>query len=251
MTRQTHLVPYLALLGWLLSAPAAGQFLPPDQSAPPRALVQRPPFPPAGPRPGGGPPGYSLPAADPLRLLANSPAVQKELALTEEQIRRLQETEQRFREAQERLARESSPAERAALAQQVRAQGSAIDQILQLKQLQRLQQIMLQQSGPCLAIHDPYFISKMALTAAQTKEIQAICRRMMQDMRQFGRTAGKGNCRQALAERTRAERLQLQTRVHIESLLSPSQRQQLAKLEGAPIRLEPQLPPACRQEASP
>ncbi len=235
---------YLMFLGWSLSMAAVGQFLPPDQNPPPFR-------PPLSARPVPGPPGAHPPEADPLRLLINSPAVQRELALTEEQIRRLQQTEQQFRKVQEHFARNSSAAERAALAQRVRAQGGAIDQILQPKQLQRLQQIMLQQWGPCLAIHDPYFISKMALTAAQTKEIQAICRRMAQDIRQLGRNVGKGSCRQALAERIRAERIQLQTQVHIESLLSQSQRQQLAALEGEPITLEPRLPPVCRQEASP
>lgn len=237
---------------------ALAQFITPEHPAyapaggmpPAGALLGPPPGGPGGPPPPGGPPGGGgrSPGSDPTLLLANSPAVQSDLGLSEDQIRRLRQTEQGFRKQQQDQGETLDASARADLERQVRTSGGTIDQILTTDQLQRLKQIMLQMEGPCLAINDPYFIREMSLGRAQQREIVGICRRNTMEIRRAIRPpqSAEDACAAALAVRTRIQRTQLQGEVQIEGLLSQQQRDKLAQMQGPAVTLEPMLPPPCR-----
>lgn len=236
----------LAIVMWAcIALPATAQLLPPETP------VQSPPNgrPPPGARfapPGGG--GLS-PGSDPTMLLANSPRVQAELGLSEDQIQRLRQTEHRFRSRHHKIAQAADESSKADMEHRIRTDRGAIDQILTPEQLQRLRQIMLRLEGPCLAIHDRHFAREMRLNREQQQEIASICRQVAMDIRKAIRPPmpGEDACTASLSIRTRIERRQLQGDVRIEGLLSQQQRDKLEQMQGPEIALEPMLPPPCRR----
>ena len=232
-----------ALLVWAgLAMPVFGQPAPPPEQSqlPKNELV--PPGAAIGDAPGG-----MMPGADPFMLLENSRQVQTDLELSEDQIRRLGHSGQLFRTQLQELAHATDAAAKSEMQRQIWTSRGAIARILDRQQLQRLQQIMLQIEGPCLAVNDPRFSQELDLSEAQLATMATTCRQVAAEMRAAFRppTAGEEPCSALYANRDRLEGLRTQGRLRVVALLSSSQQRQLQKMQGRELALEPLVPPQC------
>ena len=214
--------------------PDGGQQLPNDEFAAPGAGI-------------GNAPGGMMPGADPFMLLENSRQVQADLGLSEDQIRRLGHSGQLFRTQLQELAHATDESSKAEMKRQIWTSRGAIARILNPEQLQRLQQIMLQIEGPCLAISDPRFSRDLGLDETQLREMTTVCREMAKDMRDAFRQpeSGEDPCVALRANRARIERFRAEGQAQVIALLSGSQQRRLRDMQGRKLVLDPVMPPQC------
>lgn len=232
-----------ALLVWAgLAMPVFGQPAPPPE----RSQLPRNELAPPGSAIGDAPGGMT-PGADPFMLLENSRQVQADLNLSEDQIRRLGHSGQLFRSQLQELAHATDAASKTEMQRQIWTSRGAIARILDQQQLQRLQQIMLQIEGPCLAVNDPRFSQELDLSEAQLTTMATTCRQVATEMRAAFRppTASEEPCSAMYANRDRLEGLRAQGRLRVVALLSSSQQRRLEDMQGRELALEPLVPPQC------
>jgi len=197
-------------------------------------------------------PGAELPGADPFQLLLNSFEVQHELQLTKDQLDRLQLAARNFRTQIQALAAPrpgvSQDQARAAIAAQMMDTRAMIARELTPEQLARLQQIVLQLEGPCLAMADAQIGQRLSLTDDQWHQLGAVCSTRMQQMRgSFQPVApGQDECQVAASNRDRIEVIRARSDDQALAVLTPRQRAQFAGMQGRHINLEPPIPPDCR-----
>jgi hypothetical protein len=238
------------MLGFLLAVSAQAQPLPPG-NPPPRGMLPRQ----QGEMPGpmiGEVPGAELPGADPFQLLLNSFEVQHELQLTGAQLDRLQLAARNFRTQIQALTSPNpgvSPEQaRTAIQMQMMDTRAMIARELLPEQLARLQQIVLQLEGLCLAMVDAQIGQRLNLTDDQWHRLGAVCSARMQQMRASFRPMGPGQdeCQVAATNRDRIEAIRTSSDEQALAVLSPPQRSQFAGMQGRHIHLEPPIPPECR-----
>ena len=137
---------------------------------------------------------------------------------------------------------------RAAIAAQMMDTRAMIARELVPEQLARLQQIVLQLEGPCLAMADAQIGQRLNLTDEQWHQLGAVCTARMQQMRAaFQPTApGQDQCQVAASNRDRIEGVRARTDEQALGVLSPSQRAQFTGMQGRHLNLEPPIPPQCR-----
>jgi len=237
-------------LALLLAVPAEAQPpLRPDP--PPRGMLPRQ----QGEMPGpliGEVPGAELPGADPFQLLLNSFEVQRELRLSADQLDRLQLAARNFRTQIQALTAPRSGVSmdqaRAAIAAQMMDTRAMIARELVPEQLARLQQIVLQLEGPCLAMADAQIGQRLSLTDEQWHQLGAVCMARMQQMRAAFQpmAPGQDECQAAASNRDRIEAVRARTDEQALAVLSPRQRTQFAGMQGRHLNLEPPIPPECR-----
>jgi hypothetical protein len=241
-------VGFLVLV-FLLPVAAEAQPVRPDP--PPRGMLPRQ----QGEMPGpliGEAPGAELPGADPFQLLLNSFEIQRELRLTPAQLDRLQLAARNFRTQMQALTSPqpgvSSDQARAAIAQQMMDTRAMIARELVPEQLARLQQIVLQIEGPCLAMADVQVGQRLNLTDEQWRQLGAVCNARIQQMRGAFQPAAPGpdQCKAVAVNRDRIEAIRARSDEQALALFSPQQRSQLAGMQGRHIKLEPPMPPECR-----
>src|ERR1019366_9624647 len=148
---------WVGFVGMALLVPTQAAAQPAPFNSLPRGMLPRQQDHMPGPLMGEAP-GGELPGADPLQLLLNSFEVQHELRLTEAQIGRLQLAARNFRTQMQALTAPppgtAMDQAQAAIARQMTDTRGMIARELAPEQLARLQQIMLQIEGPCLAMVD-------------------------------------------------------------------------------------------------
>jgi hypothetical protein len=236
-------------LAFLLTAPSWAQPVRPDP--PPRGMMPRQ----QGEMPGpliGQAPGAELPGADPFQLLLNSFEIQHELGLTQSQLDRLQLASRNFRTQMQALTTPQpgvSPDQaRAAIGQQMMDTRAMIARELLPEQLARLQQIVLQIEGPCLAMADVQVGQRLNLTDGQWHQLGAVCDARIQQMRAAFQPAppGADQCKVIAINRDRIEDIRTRSDGQALALFSPQQRAQLAGMQGRRLKLEPPTPPECR-----
>ncbi len=229
------------------------------------ALAQGPRFPdpqsrPLMPRPeweAPGPmmawvPGAAMPGADPFELLENSKEVQADLGLTPAQLRNLHLAALNFRNKLQELTRPRPgvPPDqvRAEIEQHILSTRGMIARELTPRQLDRLQQIMLQLEGPCLAALDPEVAGHLGLNSGQAHALSAACQRRAEEMRSAFRppTPGEDFCAAMATNRDRISEIRARADQEITALLQPPQKAALQQLMGRKIHLEPPIPPNCR-----
>lgn len=238
------------LLTPFAAAPGAAQPAPFDPSSPPRGLMPRQQNAMPGPLAGEAP-GADLPGADPFQLLVNSFEVQRDLGLTRSQLANLQLAGRNFRTQMQELAapRPGTPPEhaRAAMAQHMAGTRAMIARELTPEQLARLQQILLQIEGPCLAVADRPLGQQLGLAGEQERQVAATCRSRLEQIRAAFRPPGPGldPCQAAAGNRERIERIRARTDEQVLSLFSPQQRAHFTAMQGRRIPLEPPMPPGC------
>lgn len=235
--------PLATLLLWVcLAQPAFAQPLsPPDRNQLPRDEFVPP---------GAGisdAPGGMMPGADPFMLLENSRQIQADLRLSEDQIRRLSHSGQLFRTQIQELAHATDASSKAEMRRLIWTSRGAIAHLLTPEQLQRLQQIMLQIQGPCLAVNDSRFSQDLGLSDAQLRKMATACRQMAEDMREAFRppALGEDPCVSLRANRARIERIRTDGQARVAALLSLSQQQKLEQMKGRKLALDPVTPPQC------
>src|SRR5260370_23852177 len=164
-----------------------------------------------------------------LQLLA-LPAVQKELKLSEDEVRQVTELAERRREAW-RDARNLSEDERQAKLEKQADQERALIRQLEPEQQRRLRQIELQQLG-ALAFGRPSVIAALQLTDPQLEQIRAIQgdpHRPRGGPRPGGRHPGVGK---------RAEDFRNTALEQALTVLTAEQREEWKRLVGEPFKLE-------------
>lgn len=233
----------VAFLLWACLTPSAFA-----QAIPPQDRVQLPPNEFAPPGAGSNDaPGGMMPGADPFMLLENNRQVQVDLGLSEEQIRRLSHSGQLFRSQLQELARATNVSSKAEIERQIWTSRDTIVHLLTPEQLQRLQQIMLQIHGPCLAISDTHFSQDLGLSEMQLQKMVATCRQVTMNMREAFRppALGEDPCITLRASRAQIEQLQTEGQARVAALLSAPQQRRLQQMQGRKLTLEPVMPPQC------
>lgn len=239
------------LVGAVLAAMIVGHAVAQERPAPPpRQMMPRP----EGQAPGSmmsEAPGAQMPGADPFQLLENSTEVQKDMGLTADQLARLNRASRNFRT---RLQELSSPKPgvspdqaRAEIERHVMDTRGMIARELTPTQLARLQQIMLQLEGPCLAIIDQDVGEQLSLTARQKQAIGKACEARSLQMRQTfePQSAERNFCTTMAANRDRVELIRSRADDEILKLLEPVQRAMFLRMSGKKIYLTPPMPPEC------
>lgn len=233
---------------------ASGNALGQDRSfpdPPPRPEMPRPEFEQPDPSIAGAP-GAAMPGADPFQLLENSPQVQADLGLTEGQLRNLHLAASNFRSKLQELSHpkpgESPDQARAAIQEHLQSTRLMIQRELNPKQLDRLQQIMLQLEGPCLAILDPKLGQQLGFSATQARTLNDACQHRSQEMRSAFHPPAPGQdfCASAASNRERIGAIRARADANITAMLQPQQQTALTQMMGPKINLEPPIPPNCR-----
>jgi hypothetical protein len=233
----------LALPAW--AQPLSGQD-PPIRGMLPRQQGEMP-----GPLMGEVP-GAELPGADPFQLLLNSFEVQHELHLSRDQLGRLQLSARNFRTQIQSLTVPrpgvSPDQQRAQIAAQMMDTRAMIARELTPEQLARLQQIVLQLEGLCLAMADGQIGQRLGLTDDQWHRLGSVCMDRMQQMRASFQppTPGQDECQVAAGNRERIEAIRARSDQQALAVLTAAQRSQFAGMQGRHIDLEPPTPPECR-----
>jgi Spy/CpxP family protein refolding chaperone len=247
-----HRLLLAGLAGLAFVFAAAAQAQPPLRpDPPPRGMLPRQQDEMPGPLIGEAP-GAELPGADPFQLLLNSFEVQHELRLTPDQLDRLQLAARNFRTQMQGLigphSGMSNDQARAAIAAQMMDTRAMIARELMPEQLARLQQIVLQLEGPCLAMADAQIGQQLSLTDDQWHQLGAVCSGRMQQMRAAFQPPAPGQdvCQVAAGNRDRIEVIRARSDEQALAVLSPRQRSQFTGMQGRRINLEPPVPPECR-----
>lgn len=197
-------------------------------------------------------PGAGMPGADPFQLLENSREVQADLGLTQDQLKNLHLAALNFRNKLQELSRprpgETPEQMHYAIQQHILTTRAMIARELTASQLDRLQQIMLQLEGPCLAILDPQIGQKLGLSSGQSQELSGACQKRSEEMRSAFKPPAPGEdiCAAAASNRDRIGAIRARADVNITALLQPAQQTALDQLMGRKIKLDPPIPPNCR-----
>ena len=245
-------VLWVGFAGMALLLAASADAQPPLRpDPPPRGMLPRQ----QGEMPGpliGEAPGAELPGADPFQLLLNSFEIQQELRLTRGQLDRLQLAARNFRTQMQALIMPqpgvATDQARAAIGQQMMDTRAMIARELMPEQLARLQQIVLQIEGPCLAMADVQVGQRLSLTDEQWRQLGAVCNARIQQMRAVFQPSAPGldQCKVIASNRDRIEGIRASSDGQALALFSPLQRTQFAGMQGRHLNLEPPMPPECR-----
>ncbi len=214
-------------------------------------MLPRPEWQPPGPMMTQAP-GAGMPGADPFEMLENSRKVQADLGLTPQQLEKLHIASGNFHSELAQLLYPqpgvSPEQQRAAIQQHVANTRALIAQVLMPAQLHRLQQIMLQIEGPCLATLDSQVAHNLGLNVDQAEALSAACRGRDDKMRSAFRPPAPGEnfCAAMAKNRDRIGKIRAHADQDIVAMLQPSQRIELKRMMGTPIHLNPPMPPNCR-----
>ncbi|HBG97061.1 MAG TPA: hypothetical protein DDY14_17425 [Chromatiaceae bacterium] len=237
----------IALLLLALTTPAAFAQTPADHSRMgvlPRYLVA---FPGADM---AGMPGMLRPGSDAFSLLTLT-EVQQDLALSEGQINRLRQSNPLFRNGVTRAQPGSEPSgesdSAANLEQLLWTSRGAIANVLNAQQIERLQQIMVQQGGPCAIPNEPDLLRRLQIGETQKDDIAAACDALMTELRAAFQAPPRGQdpCPTLRANEARLEPMRQTGEAAIVATLSAQQRRTLQQLTGAKLSIAFRAIPEC------
>jgi Spy/CpxP family protein refolding chaperone len=168
-------------------------------------------------------------------MLLSQKSVQEELKLTEEQIKKVQETQTKQRESFQGLQQLSQDERREKFQALAKDNEKVVKDILKPDQVKRLKQISLQQRG-LQAVNDPEVATALNLTEeqkAKVKSMQEENRTAARDLRQGG---NRDEARTKLQEMRKANEEKIQT------LLTSEQKAKWKELTGEPFKGEITFP---------
>lgn len=210
--------------------------------------AQRPPAP--GEAPGGG-----RPNADPMEMLINSAELQAELKIEPDQLSHLKSIAHEFRSRQFELLQqlqagpEKARAARAALDAHMEMGRAMIARVLKRRQLDRLQQIMMQVGGACLALRDENVSQALSIDPSQMRRIMAACQKMQQAGAPIPAGVGPREACAAMRQAKEAyDAVRGQVEAEMATILSGGQTAALHAMEGEPFAMTPPAPPGCQGE---
>jgi hypothetical protein len=246
-----RLLVFLIAVCWSVDAVGQGAQFPPP---PLRPEMPRPEWAPPNLSPTKeGLPGTGMPGADPFQLLENSSQIQAELGLTSTQLRNIHlvavHNQGKLEELSHRLAGQSPEQMLKQIDEQRRETKAMIARELTAKQNDRLQQIMLQLEGPCMAILDREIARHLGIGSDQGQSLATACQNRSKQMRRSFKPAAPGEdfCAVEAENHVRIEQIRLREDQDIAARLQPQQRAQLTRMMGQKIELEPPIPPNCRR----
>lgn len=218
---------------------------PSDSGALPRD-GQRPPNP--GEAPGGG-----RPNADPVEMLLNNVALQAELKIDAGQLRHLKSIAREFQFRQYELLQqlnegpEKAKAAQGALKVHMEMGRAMIARVLSRRQLDRLQQIMMQVGGVCLAIRDENVARAISIDPSQMQSIASACQKMRAAEQPMPQGVGPREVCVAM-KRAQASYDAVRSEVDaaVATILSDGQVAALHAMEGRPFAMAPPVPPECQ-----
>lgn len=217
---------------------------------PPREMMPRSEWQMPGPMMSSAP-GAQMPGADPFHLLENSTEVQTDLGLTKDQLAGIGRAARNFRNKLQELSHPkpgvSKEQAQAEIERHVLDTRGMIARELTPAQLARLQQIMLQLEGPCLAVIDQQVAQQLSITPQQDRTIKEACLARASQMREaFQPPTSQANfCATMNFNRDRIEQVRTRTDEQIMALLLPKQTAIFSRMSGRKLRLEPPMPPEC------
>jgi Spy/CpxP family protein refolding chaperone len=202
--------------------------------------------------------------------LLQSERVQKELKLTDEQLRKLTEMNERFRQQRQEQRQEQfagvenlSREERRQRFEKIRTQLEAnakkrledmrkeIAAILNPEQQKRWRQIELQMEGPSCMLR-PEIAEALSLNDDQKKQIEQANRETFDKIRKLFQEIREGdpNTRTERMEqlREKSKKLQAEGDTKATAALKPEQKQKLGEIMGEPFPMERLMPPPPRRE---
>jgi len=204
--------------------------------------------PPPGDMPGGG-----RPNADPVAMLINSSRLQAELKIDKTQLRELTRIEGPFltRRAEIMQRMRDDPKQAEAARSELRAHlemGRAmVARVLTPPQLDRLQQIMMQVGGVCVAVHDENVSLALSIDPSQMRRIATACEKMREAVMSVPRNASPKAFCAAFMEGERAyEAKRGEVDAEVAGILSEAQLASLKAMEGESFQIDPPYPPQCR-----
>lgn len=246
-----------AILLWISAA--AGQPAPGKHGPAKQAPGKHGPGKPApgkhGPGKQGRGPGGPMMNVDPQLGLLRAPAVAKELGLSDDQVKRIEQLIEEMRSKPSAKLQGMSPEERRAKAAEFgklspeerhaklggmmkgRGEGmqAKLREILTSEQLNRLHQIGLQMRGP-MALADPKVMEDLKITDEQRQQLAAVRDKAMQQI--HGLMSKPGDWQSMTEEsRQKATELRQQAGEEILKLLTPEQREAFEKMKGAKLEL--------------
>jgi hypothetical protein len=245
-----RLWPFLAAgICWSVTALAQGvQFRGPPQ----RPEMPRPENAPPVQGPfGAGLPGGQMPGADPFQLLLNSKQVQADLGLTPHQLNNLllaaAHNRDKLVESAHRRPGETADQMGAEVQDQRQSINLMIQRELTAQQRSRLQEIMLQLEGPCMAILEPETARRLGVTPDQGRTIAGACNKKSEQMRMAFKPVRPGEdvCALAAENRERIGQIRARADQEIVAMLPAKQRTALTQMMGQKIILDPPVPPNC------
>lgn len=240
----------LAFFGVVVASIVAGSVLAQDRLAQPREMMPRPEFQAPGSMMSDAP-GTQMPGADPFHLLQNSVEVQEDLGLNKDQLARLNRASRNFRTRLQELSNPASSVShenaRIEIESHIQDTRGMIARELTPNQLARLQQIMLQLEGPCLANIDRLVSQQLGLTIQQNQALSNACQARSKQMQQTFQSPGAGDnfCTAMAINRARVEQVRSRADGEILKLLEPAQKAALLRMSGKKLHLTPPMPPEC------
>lgn len=197
-------------------------------------------------------PGAQMPGADPFQLLENSKQVQDDLHLTADQISQVVHASRLFRTKLQELSNPRTGVSKEQAQTEIRRHindtRAMLAAILGPSQLGRLQQIMLQLEGPCIAVIDPEVGQGLGVTPQQAHALNDACQDRARLMREAFRppSSRADFCATMNANRDRVQQVRMAADERVAALLSEQQKGVFERMAGNKLALEPPVPPECR-----
>lgn len=166
-------------------------------------------------------------------FLLQQESVQKELKLSEDQIKKIKELSDKQRESFRGLRDLSEEERRTKMAEARKANEKAVAEILKPEQVKRVKQISLQQQG-ARALSNPEVAKALNLSSEQTDKIKKI-----QEEARAGRGQPGDRSEEARKKREEARKA---TNEKLMNVLTAEQKTKLKELTGEPFKGEIQRP---------
>lgn len=124
-------------------------------------------------------PWLYVPGADPFHLLCYDTEAQKELGVTQEQLKKLSIMEQLFRSQLRELSyRPESSETRKAISRHMEAARNGLGRVLTPSQLERLRQMLLWIQGPCSVLKDDRLLARLQMGERQVAQMDTVCQEL-------------------------------------------------------------------------
>lgn len=163
-----------------------------------------------------------------VMFLLGQESVQKELKLSEEQVKKVQELGEKQREAFQGLRDLGQEERRTKMQELAKANDKAIGQILKPEQLKRARQIALQRQGAA-AVNNEEIAKALNVTDAQKEKIREIQTKAREEMQGLG-----------FDEEARTKRQEVMKAMNekISGVLTAEQKTKLKEMQGEPFKGE-------------
>jgi hypothetical protein len=188
-------------------------------------------------------PGADRFGADPIQLL-HAPAVQKELAITDDQKKKLTALSADVHKEAEALAKqkEGGKAGAADFEAFITATRDKVSKILNAKQIERFKEIQLQLYGAAAAVHDKEVAEKLGVSKQQGEKLRGIAEKGDEKMRgafERPRSSDPAEIAKVLkANSTKIEDIFQERSGELASALTDEQKATLEKMRGKPFKFD-------------